>query len=187
MRILLALLAQVASLLWSGTASASEAAWNALEAGGTVALLRHARAPGVGDPDGFRLGDCATQRNLSAEGRDQSRRIGSAFRERGIAVGRILSSRWCRARDTARLAFGDGTEPFPPLDSFFADREQRDRQTRAVRETVQDWSGENGVLVLVTHQVNITALTGVFPAEGEIVVLRPRPGDGFDIVGRVTP
>jgi phosphohistidine phosphatase SixA len=187
MRILLALLAAVASLLWSATASASDMAWDALKSGGAVALMRHARAPGVGDPDGFRLGDCATQRNLSAEGRDQSRTIGSAFRERGIAVSRILSSRWCRALDTARLAFGDETEPFPPLDSFFADREQRDGQTRAVREIVQDWSRENGVLVLVTHQVNITALTGVFSAEGEIVVLRPRPGAGFDIVGRVTP
>jgi hypothetical protein len=114
-------LALVLALL-AGPAGATEAAWQALRGGGVVALMRHARAPGVGDPPGFRLEDCATQRNLSAEGRDQARRIGEAFRAQGVAVARVLSSRWCRALDTARLAFGT-VEPFPPLDSFFSERE----------------------------------------------------------------
>jgi phosphohistidine phosphatase SixA len=152
-----------------------------------VAVLRHARAPGVGDPAEFRIDDCSTQRNLSSEGREQARRIGSAFRERGVPVRRILSSRWCRALETARLAFGAETEPFGALDSFFANREDRDRQTRAVRDAIEDWRSQDGVLVLVTHQVNITALTGEVPSEGEILVLAPRAGSGFDIVGRFRP
>ena len=166
-------------------APAAEDPWEALRAGGAVALLRHARAPGTGDPAGFRLEDCATQRNLSDEGSDQARRIGAAFRERGIRVTRVLSSRWCRALDTARLAFGT-VEPFPALDSFFEDRATATAQTDALRSLLARWRGETGVLALVTHQVNITALTGVFPAEGEVLVLRPT-GDGFELAGRVRP
>ena len=167
-------------------ASATEAAWQALREGGAVALFRHARAPGTGDPQGFRLEDCSTQRNLSAEGREQARGIGDGFKGRGIPVVRVLSSRWCRALDTARLAFGPLVEPFPPLDSFFSERDGREAQTRAVRQLVEGWRSE-GVLALATHQVNITALTGVFPAEGEVLVLKPRAGAGFDIVGRIGP
>ena len=165
-------------------ASASEAAWQALREGGAVALFRHARAPGTGDPQGFRLEDCATQRNLSAEGREQARGIGEQFSARGVPVVQVLSSRWCRSLDTARLAFGSLAEPFPPLDSFFSERDGREAQTRAVRELVEGWRSD-GVLALVTHQVNITALTGVFPAVGEVLVLKPKAGAGFEIVGRI--
>jgi phosphohistidine phosphatase SixA len=171
-------------MVWSQAPRASEAAWQALRDGGTVALFRHARAPGTGDPANFRLDDCTTQRNLSSEGRRQARAIGEAFRAQQISVGRVLSSRWCRALDTARLAFGNLAEPFPPLDSFFAGRGQEPAQTQAVRGIVQDWR-LGSVLVLVTHQVNITALTDVFPAEGEMLVLKPKPGAGFDLVGRI--
>jgi phosphohistidine phosphatase SixA len=175
----------VLMLALASPASASEPAWEALRAGGTVALIRHARAPGTGDPPGFRLADCSTQRNLSDEGRAQARRLGEALRGRGVTIARALSSRWCRSLDTARLAFGDATEPFPPLDSFFGDRQTEPEQTRAVRAAIAGWQGP-GVLALVSHQVNITALTGVFPAEGEVVVLRPK-ADGFDVVGRIVP
>jgi broad specificity phosphatase PhoE len=166
-------------------ASASEAeAWAALRAGGAVALVRHARAPGVGDPPGFRLDECATQRNLSEEGREQARRLGEALRGRGVEVARALSSRWCRALDTARLAFG-AAEPFPPLDSFFGDRGDEPDATAATRREIQSWRGP-GVLAMVTHQVNVTALTGVYPREGEVVVLVPGE-DGHRVVGRVDP
>jgi broad specificity phosphatase PhoE len=183
MPIALAFLVLVA-MAWPQGLRASEEAWQALRDGGTIALIRHARAPGTGDPANFRLADCATQRNLSAEGRRQAEAIGEAFRARQISVGRVLSSRWCRALDTARLAFGSMTEPFPPLDSFFSGRDRELAQTQAVRRTVQNWRS-NAVLVLVTHQVNITALTGVFPGEGEMLVLRPKPGTGCDVVGRI--
>jgi broad specificity phosphatase PhoE len=171
-------------MTWPQALQASDEAWQALRDGSTIALFRHARAPGTGDPANFRLDDCATQRNLSAEGRRQAQAIGEQFRARQIPVEQVLSSRWCRALDTARLAFGNLTEPFPPLDSFFSGRDQEQAQTQAVRRKLQDWRS-SGVLVLVTHQVNITALTGVFPSEGEMLVLKPKPGGGFDLVGRI--
>jgi phosphohistidine phosphatase SixA len=166
------------------TASASDEAWQALREGSTVALLRHARAPGTGDPANFQLEVCSTQRNLSIEGRQQAQAIGEQFRAQQIPVEQVLSSRWCRALDTARLAFGSKTEPSPPLDSFFSGRRQEEAQTQALRRIVETWRSK-GVLVLVTHQVNITALTGVFPSEGEMLVLRPKSGTGFDLVGRI--
>jgi len=184
MRILLHLTMGL-GVIWASSGFASDKAWEALRAGGTVALMRHARAPGTGDPPNFRLHDCATQRNLSADGRRQAQQVGERFRVRGIVVERVLSSRWCRALDTARLAFGSGTASYPPLDSFFSERDRDEAQTRTVRRLVEEWQGK-GVLVLVTHQVNITALTSVFPAEGEILVLRPA-ANGFELVGRIDP
>jgi broad specificity phosphatase PhoE len=181
MRILFALTILIAT---SGACAASEAAWQALQEGGVVALIRHARAPGVGDPAGFRLNECATQRNLSEAGRAQARALGAEFNARKIDVRRVLSSRWCRALDTARLAFGDLAQPAPALNSIFPDQDAREAQTRAFRDLVEGWHGREGVAVFVTHQVNITALTGAFLAEGEVLVLKPRP-EGFTLFGRI--
>ncbi len=161
---------------------AQDEAWDTLRQGG-VAIFRHARAPGTGDPDNFTLGDCATQRNLNDVGRAQSRRIGELFADRGVPVGAALYSRWCRSADTARLAFPDQARPEPALDSFFRDRSREPQQTAAVREIVSSWQGP-GALVLVTHFVNVRALTGLQTAEGEAIVLRPTD-TGFDIVGRI--
>ncbi|MCB1479029.1 MAG: histidine phosphatase family protein [Rhodobiaceae bacterium] len=161
-----------------------DAVWQILRDGG-VALIRHARAPGTGDPVFFDINDCSTQRNLSQEGRDQARELGQAFEAASVTVGKVLHSRWCRARDTAELAFPGKVEPEPVLDSFFADRATREEQTEQLRRIVSQWSGPDA-LVLVTHQVNITALTDVFPREGEVIVLKPGD-DGFDIAGRIAP
>ncbi|CAG0995618.1 putative phosphoglycerate mutase [Burkholderiales bacterium] len=155
-------------------------AWEALASGGHALLLRHAATgPGVGDPPGFRHGDCATQRNLSAEGREQARRLGERLASRGVAIGPVLSSRWCRCLDTARLAFGR-VEAWTPLDSFFGDRDDEPRRTAEVVDRATRWRGP-GTLVLVTHQVNIVAATGVAPAMGEGVVV----GRDGHVVGRV--
>jgi broad specificity phosphatase PhoE len=166
---------------------ASEVAWPALREVGTVALLRHAQAPGTGDPTGFRLGDCSTQRNLSSEGREQARRIGEQFQANHIPIERVLSSEWCRCLETARLAFGDRVELFPALNSFFSTQDAEGAQTRTVRALVEGWRAQAGVLVLVTHQVNITALTGIYPAEGEVLVLRPSATAGFELLIRFRP
>lgn len=158
-------------LLGAQAAAAGQNLWNELRSGGHVLLIRHAETePGIGDPPEFRLGDCSTQRNLSPAGRLQSQRIGERFRGLGIPVDGVLSSRWCRCLDTARLAFGKAI-PEPALDSFFADRNRSDSQTAAIRARIQSFRGP-GNLVMVTHQVNITAITGKFPAPGEIFVLR---------------
>ncbi len=161
-----------------------DAAWQALREPAVV-LFRHTSAPGVGDPPGMRLDDCKTQRNLDDEGRQQARRIGQAFRQRGIDVQAVLHSRWCRARDTARLAFGDRARDEAVFDSFFNDRVQEPQRTAAARALVDAWRGP-GVLVVVSHQVNINAITGRFTRSGEGIVLRRR-GDTMEVVGSVAP
>ena len=167
-------------------AADNEALWALLKGGGQVVMMRHASTdPGVGDPPGFRLEDCATQRNLSPAGREEARRVGAAFRARGIPVGRVLSSQWCRCLETTRLAFGSA-EPWPPLNSVFDDRRREPEQTRAVRALAGERPGA-GNLVFVTHQVNISALTGLFPAPGEIVVLTPQGSGAFRVAGRLAP
>lgn len=159
-------------------------AWAALQEG-SILLLRHANAPGVGDPRGFRLGDCRTQRNLDESGRAQARRIGEQFRQRGVKVGAVMSSQWCRARETAELAFPGSVRDEPSFNSFFGDASAEATQTAEAQATLQRWRGP-GVLVVVTHQVNITALTGVVPGSGEGVVLRAS-GQGLAVVARLHP
>lgn len=166
-----------------GAASEVEA-WAALQSGGIV-IFRHAIAPGGGDPPGMRLDDCATQRNLDGAGRAQARRIGEAFLTRGVAVGAVLHSRWCRARETAELAFPGAARAEPAFDSFFSNRAAGPELTGRARGLLAAWKGP-GALVIVSHQVNVTALTGIFPASGEGVVLRAEEG-GVAVVGRIRP
>ena len=169
----------------SGFAAAEEqAAWNGLRSGGHVALIRHALAPGTGDPAVFALGDCSTQRNLSDEGRAQAARIGARLRAEGIETARIYSSQWCRCLETAELLGLGPVEALPVLNSFYERRENQERQTR----TLESWLAEQNLerpVVLVTHQVNITALTGVFPTSGEMVVIRRTDAGGITVVGTI--
>lgn len=151
-------------------AAADEAAWADARSGRAALLMRHALAPGTGDPPGFRVEDCATQRLLSEAGRAQARAIGAMVRAQGIASATVLSSAWCRARETAELLGLGPVDHEPSLDSFFADRSTREARTTALRRLLVDWTGP-GALVLVTHQVNITALTGVFPTSGELLLV----------------
>ena len=177
----LALVHALALLSVPGAASADEAIWALLKSGGQVVIMRHAATvPTV--PDTLGTG-CSSQRNLSEAGREDARRIGAAFRAHGIAVEDVRASVWCRCMDTARLAFGTVTN-WPALDSIFRDRSREAAQTREVRELIRGHSG--GTLVLVTHQVNITALTGLYPDEGEMLVLTPQ-GEGFLVAGRIKP
>ena len=148
------------------------------------ALIRHALAPGTGDPPGFRVNDCATQRNLSPAGRAQARAIGERFRANGIGAAVVFSSQWCRCLDTAReLALGEVT-PFAGLNSFFAGQGDEAQHTRAARTLIAEQAGTGKPLVLVTHQVNITALSGVYPSSGEIIVMRV-DGDALSLAGRI--
>lgn len=161
------------AILWclsAAPAAADEAAWAAFSEPGTSALLRHALAPGTGDPADFALGDCATQRNLNDVGRAQAERIGEAVRARGIEIDRVLTSQWCRCAETAELMSLAEVEPYPALNSFFQDRSTRDAQTAEVRDFLAGLpAGEK--VILVTHQVNITALTGIYPRSGELVIV----------------
>jgi broad specificity phosphatase PhoE len=149
--------------------------WQALRTPGTVVLLRHTTAPGAFDPPDARLDDCATQRNLDANGRAQARRIGEAFRQRGITVDMVLSSPRCRCLDTARLAFGKA-EPWEPLLGALKDSDQRRRQLAEIRQRIEAHQ-TGSPLVLVTHGSVITGVTGRHVRMGELVILQ-RAADG---------
>lgn len=171
-------------LLPPAPATADDALWARLKGGDQVVLIRHASTtPGVGDPTGFRLDDCATQRNLTEAGRDESRRLGAAFKARAIPVGRVLSSRWCRCLETARLAFGSA-EPWEPLSSLFADRSRQSEQTRAFRALAGEKRG-GGNTILVTHGANVLTFVGVSPAPGEMVIVTPQGNGTFTLAGRL--
>jgi broad specificity phosphatase PhoE len=184
------ILAQAAALLLAlaivpATAAADEDVWAFLEGGGQVILMRHAlTTPGFGDPPGMRLDDCATQRNLTEEGRRHARRAGEAFRARSIAVERVLSSPWCRCVETAQLAFGRA-EVSQALGNLYGRPEAREEQVRAMKALVDGWRGR-GNLVLVSHGSTILALTGIHPGSGEMVVVTPREGGGFTVRGRLS-
>lgn len=166
--------------------AAEEALWQALRQGDAVALMRHALAPGTGDPPNFTLDDCRTQRNLSAQGRAQARAIGERLREHGISQAEVYASQWCRCLETAELLGLGEVEALPALNSFFREPARGPAQTAAVLDFLAERDGGEAV-VLVTHQVNITALTDVFPRSGEIVVAR-RDGDGgLTALGRLPP
>src|SRR3546814_6302070 len=155
----------------AGAAETEEALWAALKQGGHVAIMRHATAPGFGDPEGFRLNDCSTQRNLSDAGRAQARRIGDAIRAHGVTIGRVLSSRWCRCLETAALLGLGPVEAYPPLDSLHGRQERSKEQTAELRRLIAAHvSGPS--LLLVTHPAHIAALPETYPRPGEIVVLR---------------
>ncbi len=151
-----------------------------------IYLLRHALAPGIGDPEHFNINDCHTQRNLSEEGRSQAVRIGKKLRNNLKKIPHVFSSQWCRCKETAQiLDLGTVTE-LPILNSFFENFHLKDRQTTQLK----DWLFQHNnkmPIILVTHQVNITALTEVYPSSGEIVVIRMTNLGGFKVVGRIPP
>lgn len=148
--------------------------WARLRKGGLAILMRHgATEPGLGDPPGFRLDDCSTQRNLSDAGREQARRVGERLRAERVPVGKVYTSPWCRCRETARLAFGTA-EDWEPLSSIFDRAHQDAEYTERVRKRIaQAGRRGKGNVVMVTHNVNIAAIAGVSVAESELVVMRP--------------
>ena len=155
--------------------AADEDPWRRLRAGGLVVLMRHAATePGLGDPKGFRLADCATQRNLSAAGREDARRVGERFRAERVPVALVLTSPWCRCRETATLAFGAASD-WEPLSSFFDFPEREADFTARVRRRIGAYGTRKpaGNVVMVTHNVNIAALTRHSVATAEMVVVRP--------------
>jgi phosphohistidine phosphatase SixA len=163
-----------------------EAAWYELLQGRAVALLRHATAPGMGDPHGFRIGDCNTQRNLSQEGRHQARRIGDFFRKNGVKEANIYSSQWCRCLDTAKLLNLGQVNELLALNSFFQDSSSERKQTMEMRQFIDSLPAGKPV-IMVTHQVNITALTGIVPSSGEIVIFQLHQPLQAKVLGRFTP
>jgi phosphohistidine phosphatase SixA len=181
------LLCLLALLAAAAPAAADEAAaWAALREGGHVALMRHALAPGgAGDPPGFRLEDCSTQRNLSAEGRADAAAVGAMLWGEEIAIDKVLSSPWCRCVDTARLMAVGAVEIEPTFSNAFVLGDQREALTAGARAIIGAWRGP-GTLLVVTHGANIQALTGgANPESGAIVVVSAGADGAIREVGRI--
>ena len=146
--------------------------------------MRHAHAPGTGDSAGFTLDDCTTQRNLDSRGREQAREIGAAIRAAGVTVARVLTSQWCRCRDTARLLDVGPVEELPALNSFFRNAARAERQTAELRQFLAGLPpGE--IVILVTHYVNIRALTSRGAASGEVFLLEMGRDGTMSVVDEV--
>jgi phosphohistidine phosphatase SixA len=169
-------------IVFAAEAEATEAGWALLREGEHVVLIRNAMSPGAADPGNFDIEKCSTQRNLSDRGEQQARKIGALFAARAARTERVLTSRYCRTRETARLAFG-GADDFAPLDPPAADEAARKTQLDAVLKEIRDYSG-SGNLILVTHLETIQALTGQPAREGEAVIVRPE-GEGLHVLGRI--
>jgi broad specificity phosphatase PhoE len=163
------------ALLAAPWARADEAAvWALLRKGAYVILMRHASTEeGLGDPKGFRIGECSTQRNLSEAGRGEARRIGERFRTEGVRVHKVYTSPWCRCRETAMLAFGKA-EDWTPLSSTFDMQDQEHEFTERVKKRIGQYDRHPppGNVVMVTHNVNIAALSRQSVAPGEMVIMR---------------
>lgn len=167
-------------LFLPGLATADD--WDLLSEPGAIAIMRHALAPGTSDPTGFDVQDCSTQRNLDARGRAQAKAIGTEMRDRSIMFKAVYTSQWCRCRETADLLDVGPVSEHTALNSFFQDRSTREAQTEATRHIIYaaDWP-----ILMVTHQVNITALTDVFPTSGEIVVIRAHAHNRIEVLGTI--
>ena len=152
-----------------------------LKEGGKIVIIRHAYAPGTGDPDKFLIEDCSTQRNLSKEGIKQSKIIGNFFKKNKIPIDIVLSSEWCRCKDTAFYAFKNfKTNSF--LNSFYDPRFQsnKDKQIIELKDYIKKWQGKKN-LILITHYVVINEILKVSPNPGEIII----SDNEFNVIGKL--
>ena len=157
--------------LFSIHSHSSEQNWKPAQEGNKIILIRHSLAPGGGDPAGFKINDCKTQRNLNRVGIKQSKKIGKLFKKNKVFIDQVLSSQWCRCKDTAQYAFGDYKE-FTALNSTFQSPYDKNetKQLKELYNFVKKWDGKGKNLVLVTHYSIITAITNAVPSSGEIVI-----------------
>jgi phosphohistidine phosphatase SixA len=169
------------SLTTSIKADLNKKLMNQLEDGGNLIFIRHTYAPGSGDPNNFNLNDCSTQRNLSEDGRKQAQYIGDFFRKNKIRMDKVLSSEWCRCKETAKIAFKDfSTISF--LNSFYSSKfaKNKDKQVEALNKYVKEFKSDKN-LILVTHYVLISEVLDYSASSGEIVV----SDKNFNMIGTI--
>lgn len=172
--------------VWPLMSWADATAWQAWRDGKAILIMRHALAPGGGDPSGFVLNDCSTQRNLNDTGREQSVAWGQYIRSQHAGSVQVYSSQWCRCLETARLMMLDEVEPLPILNSFFAGQGDRIEQTEGLlRMFAQD--SVSKPTILVTHQVNFTGLTQIYPSSGEAAILELPLTTPAKVLARIEP
>jgi phosphohistidine phosphatase SixA len=156
-----------------------------LNAGGHILMIRHALAPGSGDPPDFKIGDCATQRNLDDTGRDQARRIGAWLRNSGVTSARVYSSQWCRCLETARLLNLGSVQELSALNSFHERPQDREPNLRALNDFISKQPVKGDLIILVTHFVTIAGIAGTGTPSGGGVLLTLREDVPYSVVGRV--
>ena len=168
--------------LFSFHSHSSDQNWKPAQEGNKIILIRHSLAPGGGDPTGFKIEDCKTQRNLNRTGVSQSKKIGKLFKRNKVPIDQVLSSQWCRCKDTAKYAFKDYKE-FTALNSTFQSQYNKNepKQLKELYSFVKKWDGKGKNLVLVTHYSIITAVTNAVPSSGEIIIA----DKDFKVIGTI--
>ena len=161
----------------------AEINWLPAQEGDKIILIRHSSAPGGGDPDGFKINNCKTQRNLDKVGIEQSINIGKLFKKKSIPVDKVLSSQWCRCKDTAKYAFKDFIE-FPALNSVFQSPYDKNEvnQLKQIKEYIKKWNGNGKNLVMITHYSIITKITNSTPSSGEIIIINKN----FEVLEKIS-
>ena len=161
----------ILNLFISNTVIADQSVIRELQKGGKIVFIRHSLAPGNGDPDNIDLLKCDTQRNLNQEGIEQSKNIGILFSDNNIQIDKVLSSEWCRCKDTARFAFNN-YETFKGLNSFYQEKfyKYKDEQIKSLKKYISNWNSDKN-LILVTHFVVISEMLNFGTSSGEIVVI----------------
>ena len=167
-------------IIFSTPISSKEILIDTLKEGNKIIFIRHAYAPGNGDPVNFKLNDCSTQRNLGGKGIIQAKEIGQFFSINQIQIDKVLSSEWCRCKDTAKLAFNEYTT-FDALNSFYDPRfkKNKNKQIKNLKNYISKWSGKQN-LVLITHFVVISEILNVGTSSAEIIISDKK----FNILGR---
>ena len=181
MKKIISLLFIFISLVFSNQAFSNDDLIQSLKEGGKIIFIRHAYAPGGGDPDNFDVNDCSTQRNLNNEGISQSKQIGEFFVKNKIQIDQVLSSEWCRCKDTAKYAFKN-FKTFNALNSFFSSKfaQNEYKQIKDLKNFIQNWKSEKN-LVLVTHYVVISSMLNMAVGSGEIVITN----NDYDVIGTI--
>ena len=156
-----------------------------MKSGGHILMIRHALAPGSGDPTNFRIGDCSTQRNLDERGRQQARDIGDWLRSNGINQARVYSSQWCRCLETAELLDLGSVTELPALNSFYELVQNREPNLRALKKFMAEQPSGGKLIIMVTHFVTISAIAEEAVSSGEGVLLKLNRDETYQSVGRV--
>ena len=156
-----------------------------MKTGGHILMIRHALAPGNGDPANFQIGDCSTQRNLDGRGREQATAIGKMLQSKGIASARVYSSQWCRCYETAELLALGPVAELPALNSFFELTQNREPNLKALRKFIAEQPPDGRLVILVTHFVTVSAITGEGISSGEGVLFKLNKNAPYEVVGRV--
>ena len=172
-------------LLAASSSSAQTEVIERLKLGGHILMIRHALAPGSGDPPNFTISDCSTQRNLDESGRTQAQRIGMWLRANGIKSARIYSSQWCRCLETAKLIDIGPVQELPALNSFYEKIEEREPNLQALNQFISQQPTDGKLIILVTHFVTISAIAKIAVTSGEGVLLELQKEMPYSVVGRL--